>query len=44
MANYSNDEENEAIHYEAPDKNWDAHVYDYDGHQPADSLVGARCK
>jgi hypothetical protein len=41
MANYPDDEEYEAIHDEAPDKNRDAHVYDYDGYQPADSLVGA---
>jgi hypothetical protein len=44
MANYPDDEEYEAIHYEAPDENRDPHVHDYYGYKPAYALVSARCK
>ncbi len=41
IANYPNDQEYEAIHYEAPDENRDANIHDYYGYKPTYSLVGA---
>ena len=40
MPDYPYHHERKPLHYKAPDQNWNSNVDDYDGYEPAQTIVG----